>query len=89
MFWMIHSSDHERAIPLMEGAYSGVGLTMPDGSVEQLEMLSLCVVTPPAFAHILRRRGATTCLDLSWGVLTQIKVVASSRPPFASGSRKR
>ncbi len=47
MFWMIHASDHERAIPLMETAYTGVGLGSPEPNEEQLELLAFEHCTPP------------------------------------------
>lgn len=45
MFWLIHASDHERAPALMDAAYSGVGLSLPEG--EQLEQLGLLDTLEP------------------------------------------
>ncbi|BDS06069.1 hypothetical protein NT6N_11090 [Oceaniferula spumae] len=40
MFWMIHASDHERAPALMDAAYSGIGLALPEETgVIQLDLL--------------------------------------------------
>ena len=46
MFWMIHASDHERALPLMGGAYTGVGLSLPEADVEQLDFLTSADFSP-------------------------------------------
>jgi three-Cys-motif partner protein len=42
MFWLIHASDHPRAIPLMAGAYRSIGLRWSDTQWEQTKMEDLC-----------------------------------------------
>lgn len=36
MFWLIHASDHPRAIPLMDGAYRSIGLSWTDEEWKQV-----------------------------------------------------
>jgi len=40
MFWLIHGSDHPRAIELMNQAYGHVGLSLPDCQ-ETMEQLTI------------------------------------------------